>query len=146
MSQQLKSASTLQSLPVKSTVVQWLPSSDLRQLSVVSKSLSQAPKRQLRLRRQQQYRQISSTLGDELSKLNISTNLAPEIYNTPMLPITLFTSVSDARNKLFPEWKFKKDRLVYSKRFNKLIWLLSGKPFILHNRYLLQIRQKIRSK
>ena len=143
MSQQLKSVSTLQSLPVKSTVVQWLPSSDLRQLSVVSKTLSQAPKRQLRLRRQQEYRQISSTLGDELSKLNISTNLAPEIYNTPMLPIALFTSVSDARKKLFPAWKFKKDRLVYSKRFNKLIWLLSGKLFNLHNRYLLQIRQKI---
>jgi len=108
----------------------------------------QKQKQQLKLSpqssRQQQYRQISSTLGDELSKLNITyTNLAPEISNIPMLPIALFTSVSDARKKLLPEWKFKKDRLVYSKRFNKFFWLLSGEPYDLHHRFLAQISEKI---
>ena len=138
-------SSRMQSLPVKRQVASWLPSSDVRQLSTVSKSFSEATKEQLRSRRQQQYRRINSTLGEQLSKLGIQhAHLAPEITHTPMLPIAMFTSVSDARRKLLPAWDFKKDRLVYSKSHGRLYWLLSGKNYYLHHNFLIKIAEKLR--
>jgi hypothetical protein len=135
----------LQLIPPDVQLRKWFTRSDLSKLSKTSRPLSQIAKDSLQKLRQQQYRKISSTLGNELRKFNIQTDyMAPEIIGIPTLPIDLFTSVAEAREKLLPVWEFKQDRLVFSKKHKKFFWLLSGIPYQqIHPKYLMKISENI---